>query len=70
MCDVRKNNNCVIFLWWKEELIRLYQENGGTDFDEHWITVSTLNEGTSSIVTSELKPYGWFVVRRCKINSQ
>ena len=54
----RKNNDHVNILWWKEELIRLYQKNGGTDFDELWDTVSTFNEGTNSLVMSELKPYG------------
>ena len=57
------------FLWWKEELIRLYQKNGETDFDKLLDAVSTFNEGTSSLVTSELKPYGWFVVRRCRTSS-
>ena len=46
--------------------MRLYH---GTDFDELWDTVSTLNEGTSSLVTSKLNPYGWFVVRRRKTSA-
>ena len=46
---VRKNDDRVM---WKEELIRLYQKSGRTDFNELQDTVSTLNEGTNSLVTS------------------
>ena len=43
----------------------------GTDLDEIWDTVSTLNEGTiaKSLVMSELKPDGWFVMHRCKTST-
>ena len=54
----KKNDDCIIFLWWKEEFIRLYQKSGGTNFNELQDTVSTLNEGTNSLVTSELEPDG------------
>ena len=54
-----KNDDRVnIFLWWKEEFIRLYLKNGRTNFDELWDSVSTLNEGINSLATSELKPCG------------
>ena len=56
-------------MWWKEEFIRLYQKSEGTDFNELQDTVSTLNEGTNSLVTSESEPDGWFVVHRCKISA-
>ena len=65
----KKNDNRVIFLWWKEEFIRLYQKSGGTDFNELQDTVSTLNEGTNSLITSKLEPDRWFVVRRCKTSA-
>ena len=55
-----------IFLWLKEEFIRLYLKSGRTDFNKLQDTVSTLNEGTNSVVTRESEPDGWFVVRRCK----
>ena len=57
------------FLWWKEDFIRLHQKSGRTDFDELWDTVSTLNEGINSLVMSESKPYGWFVVHRHKTST-
>ena len=63
---VRKNDNRIIFLWWKEEFIRLYQKSGGTNFNEFQDIVSTLNEGTNSLVISESESDRWFVVRRCK----
>ena len=63
VCD-EKNK----FLWWKEEFIRLHQKSGGTDLDELWDTVSTLNKGTNSLVTSESEPDGWFIVRRHKMS--
>ena len=47
-----------IFLWWKEEFIRLYQKSGGTDFNELQDIVSTLNECTNSLVTRESEPDG------------
>ena len=65
----RKNDDCVIFLWWKEEFIKLYQKSGGIDFNELQDTVSTLNEGINSPVTSESEPDGWFVMRRCKTSA-
>ena len=65
----RKNDNRIIFLWWKEEFIRLYQKSGGTDFIELQDTVSTLNESTNSLVTSRSEPDGWFVMHRCKTST-
>ena len=59
---VRKNDNHVNFLWWKEEFIRPYQNSGGTDFDELQDTISTLNKSTNSLVTSESEPDRWFIV--------
>ena len=56
-------------LWWKEEFIRLHQKSGGTDFDELQDTVSTLNKGTNSLVTSESEPDGWFIARRRKTSA-
>ena len=49
-------------LWWKEEFIKLHQKSGRTDFDEFRDTIFTLNEGTNSLVTSELESNGWFIV--------
>ena len=49
--------------------IKLYQKSGRTNFDEFWDTVSTLNEGTNSLVMSESEPDGWFVVCRCKTSA-
>ena len=59
-----KNDDRIIFLWWKEEFIRLYQKSGRTDFNELQDTVSILNKSTNSLVTSESEPDGWFAVRR------
>ncbi len=30
--------------------VRLYQKTGWSDFDELWVTDSTLNEGTNSLI--------------------
>ena len=43
-----------IFLWWKGEFVSLYQKSGETDFDELQDTVFILNEGTNSLVTSQI----------------
>ena len=56
-------------MWWKEEFIRLYQKSGRTDFNELQDTVSTLNEGTNSLVTSESEPHRWFVMHRHKTST-
>ena len=56
-------------MWWKEEFIRLYQKSGRTDFNKLQDTVSILNEGTNSLVTSKLEPDGWFVMRRHKMSA-
>ena len=53
--------------------MRLYQKSGGTDFDELWDTISTLDEGTNSLVMSESELEGRFVMCRYKtstLNSQ
>ena len=52
-----------------EEFIRLHQKSGGTDFDELQDTVSTLNEGTNFLVTSESEPDEWFIVHRHKTST-
>ena len=57
------------FLRWKEDFIRLHQKSGGTDFDKLQGIVLTLNESSNSLVMSESKPYGWFVVHRCKTSA-
>ena len=41
----RKNNYHV-------KIFKLYHKTGLTDFEELWVTDSTLNEGTNSLVTS------------------
>ena len=46
----------------KKEFIRLHQKTGWTNFDELWVTDSTLNEGNNSLETSKLDPNGLFVV--------
>ena len=64
VCDEnesKKKTTHKFCLWWKEEFIRLHQKSGGTNFDELWNTVSTLNEGTNSLVTSESDPDRWFM---------
>ena len=52
----KKRQSCKYFLWWKEDFIRLHWKSGGMDFDELQDTVSTLNKGINSLVTSESKP--------------
>ena len=34
----------------RKDIIRLYQKTGRTNFDELWVTDSTLNEGTNCVV--------------------
>ena len=41
----------------------IYQKSGGTNFDELWDTVSTLNEGINSRVMSESNPDRQFVMQ-------
>ena len=65
----RKNDDRVIFLWWKVEFIRLYQKSGRPDFNELQDTVSTLNEGTGSLVMSKSEPDRWFVMCRHKTSA-
>ena len=53
VCDEnkrRKNDDRVKFFYWKEDFIRLCQKIGWSDFDELWVTDSTLNEGTNSLI--------------------
>ena len=65
----KKKQRLRNFFWWKEEFIRLYQKSGWTDFNELQDTISTLNEDTNSLVTSESEPDGWFVMHRCKTSA-
>ena len=43
----------------------MYQKTGWTNFNELWVTDSTLNEGTISLVTSKLGCKRWFIVCHC-----
>ena len=47
-----KTTTMKIFLWQKEDFIRLHQKSGRMDFNKLWDTVSILNEGTNSLVMS------------------
>ena len=38
----------------KEDFIRLYQKIGWADFDELWVTDSTLKEGTNSLINERI----------------
>ena len=46
----KENDGRVKFFYWKEDFIRLYQKTGWSDFDELWVTDSTLNEGTNFLI--------------------
>ena len=53
VCDEnerKKKRRARNFLWWKEEFIRLYQKNGGIDFNELHDTVF---KDTDSLVMSQ-----------------
>ena len=49
-------------------IYKAVQKSDGTDFNELQDTISTLNEGTNSLVMSESEPDG-FVVRRHKTSA-
>ena len=71
MCDEneRKKRQPHKYFYDGRRIIRLYQKNGETDFNKLWDTVSALKEGNNSLVMFESKPYGWFVVCRCKTSA-
>lgn len=46
----------------KEDFITLHQNTNWTDFDELWATVSALNEDKNSLLMSESRQEGWFVM--------
>ena len=51
---------------------RIYKaasEEWRNQFDELQDTISTLNEGTNSLVTSKSEPGGWFIVHRHKTSA-
>ena len=47
----------------------MYQKTGWSDFDELWVTDSTLNEGTNSLINKRKGLSRWFVVRCRKMNA-
>ena len=47
----------------------IYKAASETDFHELRDTISTLNEGTNSLVMSESEPDGWFIVCRHKTSA-
>ena len=65
----RKRRPRKIFFYWKEDFIRLYQKTGWSDFDELWVTDSTLNEGTNSLI-NERKGAGQMVRRALSQNER
>ena len=58
----KENDGRVKFFYWKEDFIRLYQKTGWSDFDELWVTDSTLNESTNSLINERKGRGRWFVV--------
>ena len=50
---MKKNDYRVNFFYCMEDSVRLYQKTGWSNFNELWITDSTLNKGNSLI--NELK---------------
>ena len=65
----KENDGRVKFFYWKEDFIRLYQKTGRSDFDELWVTDSTLNEGTNSLI-NERKGAGQMVRRTLSQNER
>ena len=65
----KENDGRVKFFYWKEDFIRLYQKTGWSDFDELWVTDSTLNEGTNSLI-NERKGAGQMVRRALSQNER
>ena len=63
----RKRRPRKKFFYRKEDFIRLYQKTGWSDFDELWVTDSTLNEGTNSLI-NERKGAGQMVRRALSQN--
>ena len=65
----KEKDGRVKFFYWKEDFIRLYQKTGWSDFDELWVTDSTLNEGTNSLI-NERKGAGQMVRRALSQNER
>ena len=63
----KKTTAAYNFFYWKDDFIRLYQKTGWSDFDELWVTDSTLNEGTNSLI-NERKGAGQMVRRALSQN--
>ena len=65
----KENDGRVKFFLLEGGLIRLYQKTGWSDFDELWVTDSTLNEGTNSLI-NERKGAGQMVRRALSQNER